>query len=106
MPGRAVGAQEFMPIKLTEIHGNLTQRLAALRLTVKNNEGLNMMEVAGAVHCSEYQARMICGKRQWAIKNFVEATGRYETLLVNPHEAKKYYAAKTRPEAKAPRRQD
>jgi hypothetical protein len=73
-----------MPVKITLERDSVEDRIGALRLTIKNGEGLTMKEVSVAVGRSLNQTKRICLDRNWVVKQFCVESRNYLNLLVNP----------------------
>jgi len=73
-----------MPIKIQTEIGRPTERIDALRKSIKTGEGLTLSEVSGAVGRSIAQVSKICRDNGWLVKQYSVERRTYLNLLVNP----------------------
>jgi len=73
-----------MPVKIRIEKDSPEDRIAELRLKIKNGEGLTLEEVSKSVGRSATQVSGICRKNHWLIKQYSVEKRNYLNLLVNP----------------------
>ena len=85
-----------MPIKINALKGNVTERINALRKTIKDGEGMTISEVAAhpTVMASKNQAGNVLSDQKWGVLTYVSDARRSLRVLVNPKEMAKHGGGK------------